>query len=157
MKFGTRTPKHRLEMSHCWSGTPVFSFNWMRNTFLLFLGHHGVASLNWACKRHFSHVQLFVTLWTVDHQAPLSVEFSRQEYWSGLPFPSPRDLPNLEIKVMSAFVFHIAGRFITHRATWEALYSITLTKMRNSFGKEGSKIGSVLLFFLLVSWVQDGC
>ena len=39
-------------------------------------------------------VQLSVTLWTVDFQAPLSVEFSRQEYWSGLPFLSPGDLPN---------------------------------------------------------------
>ena len=41
----------------------------------------------------FSHVQLFVTLWTIAHQAPLSMEFSRQEYSSGLPFPSPGDLP----------------------------------------------------------------
>ena len=38
---------------------------------------------------HFSHVQLFATLWTVAHQAPLSTEFPRQEYWSGLPFPPP--------------------------------------------------------------------
>ena len=41
-----------------------------------------------------SHVQLFATPWTVAHQAPLSLEFSRQEYWSGLPFPSPGDLPD---------------------------------------------------------------
>ena len=41
-----------------------------------------------------SHVQLFVTPWTIAHQAPLSMEFSRQEYWSGLPCPSPRDLPD---------------------------------------------------------------
>ena len=38
---------------------------------------------------HFSHVQLFVTLWTVAYQAPPSMGFSRQGYWSGLPFPSP--------------------------------------------------------------------
>ena len=37
---------------------------------------------------HFSHVQLFATIWTVAHQAPLSMGISRQEYWSGLPFPS---------------------------------------------------------------------
>ena len=43
---------------------------------------------------HLSHVQLFGTPWTVAHQAPLSLGFSRQEYWSGLPFPSPGDLPN---------------------------------------------------------------
>ena len=42
----------------------------------------------------FSHVQLFVTPGTVALQALLSVEFSRQEYWSGLPFPSPGDLPD---------------------------------------------------------------
>ena len=44
--------------------------------------------------RLLSHVQLFVTSWTVAHQAPLSMGFSRQEHWSGLPFPSPGDLPN---------------------------------------------------------------
>ena len=41
-----------------------------------------------------------MTLWTVAHQAPLSMEFSRQKYWSGLPFPSPGDLPNPRIKPM---------------------------------------------------------
>ena len=41
-----------------------------------------------------SHVPVFTTLWTVAHQAPLSVGSSRQEYWSGLPFPSPGDLPD---------------------------------------------------------------
>ena len=44
--------------------------------------------------KSFSCVWLFVTPWTVAYQAPLSMEFSRQEYWSGLPFPSPGDLPN---------------------------------------------------------------
>ena len=41
-----------------------------------------------------SHVRLFATPWTVAHQAPPSMAFSRQEYWSGLPFPSPGDLPD---------------------------------------------------------------
>ena len=44
--------------------------------------------------KSLSRVQLFATAWTVAHQAPPSMEFSRQEYWSGLPFPSPGDLPN---------------------------------------------------------------
>ena len=48
--------------------------------------------------KSLSRVQLFATPWTVAHQAPLSMEFSRQEYWSGLPFPSPRDLPDPGIK-----------------------------------------------------------
>ena len=47
---------------------------------------------------HFSCVRLFVTLWTAAHQAPLSVEFSRQEYWSGLPCPPPGDFPSPGIK-----------------------------------------------------------
>ena len=45
-----------------------------------------------------SRIQLFATPWTVAHQAPLSMEFSRQEYWSGLPFPSLKDLPDPGIK-----------------------------------------------------------
>ena len=44
--------------------------------------------------KSLSRVQLFATLWTVAPQAPLSMGFSRQEYWSGLPFPSPGDLPD---------------------------------------------------------------
>ena len=58
--------------------------------------------LQWKVKvKLLSSVRLFVTLWTVAHQAPLSMEFSRQEYWSGLPFPSPGDLPNPGIKPRS--------------------------------------------------------
>ena len=48
--------------------------------------------------KSLSHVRLFATPWTVAYQAPPSMEFSRQEYWSGLPFPSPGDLPNPGIK-----------------------------------------------------------
>ena len=48
-----------------------------------------------------SHVRLFVTPWTVAHQAPLSMGFSRQEYWSGLPFPSPGNLPDPRIEPRS--------------------------------------------------------
>ena len=52
----------------------------------------------YACTRH--PVQLFVTPWTVTHQAPLSMEFSRQEYWSRLTFTSPGDLLSPGIKPM---------------------------------------------------------
>ena len=50
---------------------------------------------------HFSHVQLFVTPWTVSHQAPLSIGFSRQEYWSGLPGPTSGDLPDTGVELVS--------------------------------------------------------
>ena len=58
-----------------------------------------------------------VTPWTAAHQAPLSVGFSRQEYWNGLPSPSPGDLPEPGIKPTS---LALAGEFFTTNATWEA-------------------------------------
>ena len=51
--------------------------------------------------KSLSPVQLFATLWTVAHQASLSMRFSRQQYWSGLPVPSPGDLPNPGIEPRS--------------------------------------------------------
>ena len=51
--------------------------------------------------KSLSRVQLFVAPWTVAYKAPLSMDFSRQAYWSGLPFPSPGDLPDPGIKSRS--------------------------------------------------------
>ena len=68
----------------------------------------------------FSRVQLFVTLWTIAHQAPLSVEFSRQEYWSGLPCPPPGDISNPGIEPASIMSPALAGGFFTTSTTWEA-------------------------------------
>ena len=64
------------------------------------------------------HVQLFATLWTAARQAPLSMEFSRHEYWSGLSCPPPGDLPDPGIEATSSAM---AGRFCTTSATREAL------------------------------------
>ena len=66
--------------------------------------------------KSFSHVWLFATLWTVAHQALPSMGFSKQEYWSGLPFSSPRDLPDPGIKQVSC----ITGRLYTLWATRES-------------------------------------
>ena len=68
----------------------------------------------------FSCVQLFVTLWTVARQAPLSMELSRQEYWSRLPCPPPRDLPHPGIKPRALTSPALVGRFFTTSTTWEA-------------------------------------
>ena len=62
----------------------------------------------------FSCVQLCVTLWTVACQAPLSMDFFRQEYWSGLPCPPPGDLPNTGIKPTSLKSPALAGGFFYH-------------------------------------------
>ena len=67
-----------------------------------------------------SSVQLFVTPWTVAHQAPLSMGFSRQEYWSGFPCPPPGDLPSPGIKPMSLVSPALAGGFFTTSAIREA-------------------------------------
>ena len=60
-----------------------------------------------------SHVQLFVTPRTVILQAPLSMEFSRQEYWNRLPFPTLGDLPDPGIKALPPVFPALAGRFFT--------------------------------------------
>ena len=71
---------------------------------------------------HSSLVQLFATLWTVTHQAPLSMEFSRQGCWSGLPFPTPGECPDPGIE-LAYFVspalargFFTAGKPPTYKA-----------------------------------------
>ena len=81
----------------------------------------GWKSYTCVCVKSLSHVQLFVTLWTVAHQAPLSIGFFRQEYWSGLPWPPPGDLPNPGIEPTSPVALALAGRFFTTSAIWEAL------------------------------------
>ena len=80
--------------------------------------------------KSLSRVRLFATLWTVAHQAPLSMGFSRQKYWSGLPFPSPMDLPNPGIEPMS---LALSGRFFYHCATWKAHGKITVSTTVQSF------------------------
>ena len=68
----------------------------------------------------YSPVRHFVTPWTVAHQVPLSMGFSRQEYWSELPFPMMGDLPYPEIKPASLMFPALARGFFTTSATWEA-------------------------------------
>ena len=63
----------------------------------------------------------FATPWTVARQAPLSMEFSWQEYWSGWLCPPPEDLPNTGIEATSLASPELPGRFLTTSATWEAL------------------------------------
>ena len=63
--------------------------------------------------RVFNCVRLFVTPWTVAHQAPLSMEFSGQEYWSGLPFPTPGNLPDPGIEPVSPASPALSGKLST--------------------------------------------
>ena len=69
----------------------------------------------WKCCAVLSHsvVSDFMTLWTEAPQAPLFMGFSRQEYWSGLPFPPPRDLPDPRIEPMSLASPALVGKVFT--------------------------------------------
>ena len=68
---------------------------------------------------HFSRVSRYVTLWAIACQAPLSVGFSRQEYWSGLPCPPREDLPDSGMELRSPVSPALAVVFFTASATWE--------------------------------------
>ena len=105
--------------------------NMISNTFInchehwaqWWIGIRPALSMLWLCVcmlSCFSHVHRFVILWIVAHQAPLSMGFSRQEYWSGLSFPSPGDLPNPRIKRTSLMSSALIGRFLTTSPTWGA-------------------------------------
>ena len=61
----------------------------------------------------------FAITWTEAHQARLSMELSRQEYWNGLPFPTPGDLPDPEVELVSLSSPALAGRFFATRTTWD--------------------------------------
>ena len=75
---------------------------------------------------HFSTVRLCATPWTVARQAPLSMGFSRQGYWNGLPFPLQGNLTNPGTKPTSLMSPALAGWFFTTSATWEAGYKLNL-------------------------------
>ena len=81
----------------------------------------------WVCVRARTVMSwLFATPWTVAHQAPLSMGFSRQEYWSGLPLPSPGALPNPGVEPVSLVSPVLAGLFFTTAPPGKPLNSVTL-------------------------------
>ena len=109
----------------------------------------------------FSHVWLFATPWTIAHQAPLSLGFSRQEYWNGLPCPPPGDLPDPGMEPA------LVGRFFTTsppgKAQWEGLLllfsgSIVSDSLR-PYGLQYShtSLSSTIYWslFRLLHWVND--
>ena len=67
------------------------------------------------CARALSGAEFFATPWTIANQAPLSMEFPRQEYWSGLPFPIPGDLSNPGIEPVSLVSPALAGGWILYQ------------------------------------------
>ena len=90
---------------------------------------------------------LFVTPRTVAHQAPLSMGFPRQEYWSGLPFHSPGDLPNPRIKPTSLVSPALAGRFFTPMPPGSPLFFLSPFKkrFRNQLSLKASSLTKCLI------------
>ena len=95
----------------------TYFFLWSSMIELFLIGSWGSSedarTINSCMLNRFSHVCLFVTPWTVACQAPLSMGFSRQEYWGGLPCPPPGDLPDPGIETMSLKSPALAGGFFT--------------------------------------------
>ena len=91
-------------------------YNLVISTYILYYPHH-------CCCLLLSCVRLFATPWAVAHQAPLSMGFSSQEYWSGLSCPFPGHLPNPGIKLTSPA---LAGRFLTTEPPGGTIHIITI-------------------------------
>ena len=83
-----------------------------------------------------------MTPWTVAHQAPLSMGFSRQEYWSRLPFPTPGDLSDQGIEPMSLVSLALAGRFFTTAPSGEP--QVNITSITNDINTGISKTLNIL-------------
>ena len=103
-----------------------------------------------AVPSHFSHVQLFKPPQAVAHQAPPCTGFSRQEYWSGLPYSPPGDLPDPGIKTASLISAALAGVFFSTSATWEAFNKMYSGKY--NLKKCWSRIRKLILIFAYLTF-----
>ena len=104
-------------ISRSWQSDLVCYFPRSSLWALLYSGSLGKCVCVCVCVCVPGYAQLFATPWTVAHQAPLFMEFSKQEYWNGLPFPPLGDLPHPGIKPTSLASPALAGGFFTTSAT----------------------------------------
>ena len=107
-----------------WSKPELFLLPLLQSSFLTYHQVPVIYLLVCMCAKLLQSCLLFVTIWAIAHQAPLSMGFSRQEYWSGLPCSPPGDLPDPGIEPGSLMSPVLAGGFffLTTSATCEALY-----------------------------------
>ena len=87
------------------------------------------------------------------HQSPLSMEFSRKQYWSGLPFPTPGNIPNPGIEPTPLEPSTLAGRFFITAATWEALF--VPWKSANAINQAFAYFDFVVLFLCLQNMITE--
>ena len=113
-KPGNHSSRLLATLSH--QGTLVFTDDSSSSFFYFLRKYLYICVCVLSC---FSHIRLFATLRTGACQAPLSMGFSRQEYWIGLSCPTPGDLPDPGIEPMSLTSPTLVGRFFTTSAAWE--------------------------------------
>ena len=118
----------------------------------LIIWQHILFTCLWA--KSLSCVRLFVTPWTAARQAPLPLAFSRQEHWSGLLCPPPRDLPDPRVQTHISYVFALAGRFFTTIAAWEVKGAYCLCFLLRRHMVSGLTANSLihLSLFLYMVW-----
>ena len=113
------------------------------------------------CAQSPSCVQLFATPWTIAHQAPLSLEFSRQKYWSGLQFPSPGDCLDTRILFTFPASSTLAGRLFTTAPPYNSaipLLGIYLKETKAVIRKDVCTSTFIAAFFKIAeSWKQPKC
>ena len=97
---------HRVGHDWSWLSSSSSSSSTRASSYFSFLTRKMKVSLHACIPSHFSHIRLFATLWTIAHQTPLSMGFSRREYWSRFPYPPPGDLPDPGIEPMSLCLQH---------------------------------------------------
>ena len=131
----------------------TFTTDWS----VLISGHNSWPILNYIIyvQSHFSCVQLFATLWTVARKSPLSMGFSRQEYWSGLWCPPPGDLPDPGLEPGSLRSPTLGGRVFIISATWKARIIYKLNHMKLLvFDKNYSLCGLSIIFWLWIAYEE---
>ena len=113
------------------------------------------------CSQSLSCVQLFATPWTIARQAPLSLEFSRQKYWSGFQFPTPGDCPDTGILPASPASPTLADRVFTTAPPYNSaipLLGIYLKKTKTVIRKDVCISTFIAAFFEIAkSWKQPKC
>ena len=120
-------------------------------------GHNSWPVLNYIIyvQSHFSRVQLFATLWTVACKSPLSMGFSRQEYWSGVSCPPPGDLPSPGIEPVSLMSPILGGRFFIVSTTCKTHITCKLNHMKLLvFDKTYSLCGLNVIFWLWMAYEE---
>ena len=133
--------KNRAGLFHCQKAKDATCTSWVEPRMLNVLKAGRPEQQRTVCVCVLSHVRLSVTPWTVAHQTPLSVGFPRQEYWSGLPFPSPGDILDAGIRPC---VSCTTGGFFTTEPPGKP-YRVSTTKRRRTEGSRKSLLDTTVL------------